>query len=188
MKMGKDQKVANSPSSENALFEAAMREAKPLRRLVNLNVKSKSAVEKSVDLVQAPTVPGQGRSRLSAGPSYSNLDKRTANRLRRGQVRIEARLDLHGYTQADAHRAVAAFISDSRRVGRRCILIITGKGSPREYVDVGFMPDREIGVLRRNLPRWLAESPVREMVLHFEPARTKHGGDGAFYVLLRRKN
>ena len=49
------------------------------------------------------------------------------------------------------------------------------------------MPDRDIGVLRRNLPRWLTESPVRQIVLRLEPARSQHGGDGAFYVLLRRK-
>ena len=185
--MGKDRKIADFPSSGNALFEAAMRGAKPLRHPVNSNAKAKSAVEKSVDVVQASTPPEQRRSHLPAGSSYSNLDKRTANRLRRGQIRIEGRLDLHGYTQADAHRAVHAFIFDSRRQGRRCILIITGKGSLREQEDLGFMPDREIGVLRRNLPRWLAESPVREMVLYVETARRKHGGDGAFYVLLRRK-
>ena len=102
-------------------------------------------------------------------------------------MRIEGRLDLHGYTQADAHRAVDAFITDSRRMGRRCVLIITGKGSPRERADLSIMPDRDIGVLRRNVPRWLAASPIREMSLHIEPARSQHGGDGAYYVLLRRK-
>jgi len=184
MKKGKDQKTGGSFSSGDALFEAVMRGTKPLeQRSAKRNEKSKSTVEKSINVIQAPAAPKQCRSGLSSG----NLDKRTANRLRRGQMRIEGRLDLHGHTQADAHRAIHAFIIESQRMGRRCVLIITGKGGLRENVDLGLMPDRNIGVLRRNLPRWLDESPVREMVLRLEPAKSQHGGGGAFYVLLRRK-
>ena len=67
------------------------------------------------------------------------------------------------------------------------MLVITGKGAPREREELGFMPDRDSGVLRRNVPRWLAEAPVRGLVLGVENARTQHGGGGAYYVLLRRK-
>ena len=191
--MGKDNNTAGSYSSGDALFEAVMRGAKPLGRRPEKqnkkrNEKLSAAADESSDVVWAPTAPKHPRSELSPGSSGGNLDKRSANRLRRGQMRIEGRLDLHGYTQAEAHRAVHAFIVDSQRLGRRCVLIITGKGSPRENVDIGFMPNRNIGVLRRNLPRWLAQPPVHQMVLHMEPARSQHGGDGAFYVLLRRKS
>lgn len=180
--------MAGADSNGDALFEAVMRGAKPLgRRPKKLNEKSNNSGEKSVDVTAATAAPNHRRSELFHGSFGGNLDKRTANRLRRGQMRIEGRLDLHGYTQPDAHRAVHAFIIDSQRLGRRCVLIITGKGCLRENVDVGFMPDRNIGVLRRNLPRWLAESPISDMVLHLEPARSQDGGDGAFYVLLRRK-
>ena len=71
--------------------------------------------------------------------------------------------------------------------GRRCVLIITGKGGARDDFDGSFMPDRDSGVLRRNLPRWLGEAPMRPLVLRLESARPQHGGDGAYYVLLRRK-
>lgn len=120
----------------------------------------------------------------------AGLDRRTAERLRRGQVPIEARIDLHGQTQAEAHRALIAFVTGAHKAGRRCVLVITGKGgppgAPRDTGD-GVMPDRERGILRRAVPRWLNEPDVRPLILSFAQAQPAHGGAGAFYVLLRRK-
>lgn len=118
------------------------------------------------------------------------LDRRTAERLRRGKFAIEARIDLHGQTQAEAHRALAAFIAGSHKAGRRCVLVITGKGGPpgaRKDSGEGVMPDRERGILRRAVPRWLNEPDLRPLILGFAQAQPAHGGAGAFYVLLRRK-
>jgi DNA-nicking Smr family endonuclease len=91
-------------------------------------------------------------------------------------LRIEARLDLHGLTQAEAHHTLGAFLADAQRRERRCVLIITGKGG----VGRG-------GVLRAAVPRWLNEAPNRTRVLAFAPAKLKDGGAGALYVLLRRQ-
>ncbi len=102
------------------------------------------------------------------------LDKRSAQRLRRGQTEIEARLDLHGLTQTEAHRALNAFVAGQQAAGRRCVLVITGKG------------ERGEGILRQALPRWLAEAPNAGRILAIEQAQPRHGGDGAFYVLLRK--
>ena len=187
-KSGKNKETADTPSGGDALFEAAMRGAKPLRqRFAKPPMKPIPASEENIDVVRAPAASVRRRVVTSPGLFGGGLDKRSADRLRRGQMRIEGRLDLHGLTQADAHRAAHAFVLESYRTGRRCVLIITGKGGFREDDDLGFMPDRDIGVLRRNMPRWLAEPPVRQKVLRLEPARPQHGGDGAFYVLLRRK-
>lgn len=113
------------------------------------------------------------------------LDRRTALRLRRGQMEIDGRIDLHGMTRRKAHAALAAFVASGRRHGRRCLLVITGKGGrPRE--ESGFEGERT-GVLRREAPRWLAEPPLAGDVLAVAPARPADGGDGAFYVLLRRR-
>ncbi|MDP6873720.1 MAG: Smr/MutS family protein [Alphaproteobacteria bacterium] len=187
----------DSPGDERALFEAAMRDIQPLksRPSPRLPAQAKAApgmeAEKPAQARKtvrpAPIVtprhaPAQFHARPNAG-----LDKRSAERLRRGQMVIDGRLDLHGHTQADAHRAAHAFVAAGYRSGKRCVLIITGKGGAREDVDAGFMPDRDSGVLRRNLPRWLGEPSVRHMVLRLESARPQHGGDGAYYVLLRRK-
>lgn len=90
---------------------------------------------------------------------------------------IEARLDLHGMTQDEAHRALTRFILRMHEAGRRAVLIVTGKGT-RE--DGG-------GVLRRAVPRWLAEPACRAVILAVSEAQPQHGGGGALYVLVRRK-
>jgi|APSaa5957512535_1039671.scaffolds.fasta_scaffold28889_3 DNA-nicking Smr family endonuclease len=206
-KLGKPKDGAKGAARErldgDALFEAAMHGAVPLKRRP---AKPPKAPHKATPRSQ----PGRTAARAIASalpkshtprpnpevkPSETiprqhfngGLDKRNAERLRRGQMTIEARLDLHGHTQANAHGAVHAFIAASHAAGRRCVLIITGKGGPRDDFDSGFMPDRDSGVLRRNLPRWLGEAPVRAKVLRLESARPQHGGDGAYYVLLKRK-
>lgn len=108
----------------------------------------------------------------------AGVDKRTAQRLRRGQLPIEGRIDLHGLTQEEAHRALSSFLAGSRKAGRRCVLIVTGKG---------LKPDGQTGVLRANVPRWLNTAPNRARILAFSYATRKDGGEGALYVLLRRK-
>lgn len=114
----------------------------------------------------------------SLRPGHSpGLDKRRAQRLRRGQMPVEGSIDLHGLTQKQAAHALGAFLADAQEVGRRCVLVITGKGDAKG----------EAGVLRAMAPRWLNEPPNRARVLAFEIAQPKHGGQGALYVLLRRR-
>ena len=106
------------------------------------------------------------------------LDKRTAARLRRGQLPVEGRIDLHGLTQDEAHRALTAFLAASRDAGRRCVLVITGKG---------LGPDGSVGVLRAAVPRWLNEASNRRHVFAFRQAVPRDGGEGALYILLKRQ-
>jgi DNA-nicking Smr family endonuclease len=122
-----------------------------------------------------------GEPELAPGEA-AGVDKRTAERLRRGQLAIEARLDLHGMTQAEAHRALDGFIAEGVSRGRRCVLVITGKGGRRD----AWRRD-EPGVLFGEVPRWLNQPPARAHVLAIARARPRHGGEGALYVLLRRK-
>ena len=107
----------------------------------------------------------------------AGIDKRTAQRLRRGQIRIEGRIDLHGMTQAEAHRHLSEFLKSSAAAGRRCVLVITGKG---------MRAGAGAGVLRSEFPRWLNEATLRPLILGFAAAQPKDGGGGAFYVYLRR--
>ncbi len=107
----------------------------------------------------------------------ADLDARTMERLRRGRLRPEARLDLHGMTQDEAHQAVTGFIAASRGAGRRCVIVITGRGRAK----LGG------GVLREQAPRWLNLQPTRGNILGFAVAQPKDGGSGALYVLLRKK-
>lgn len=107
----------------------------------------------------------------------AGVDKRTAQRLRRGRMAIDARLDLHGLTQAEAHRRLDHFLAEAHETGIRNALVITGKGRVSE----------QGGVLRRMVPRWLAQPPNRARVIAVSEAQPKHGGAGALYVLVKRK-
>ena len=99
---------------------------------------------------------------------------------------IDSRLDLHGMTRDAAHGALSAFIRAGTARGDRCVLVITGKGSPRTDGE-SFMPDRSTGILRAEVPRWLGEAGLSAHIVAWTPATAKHGGSGALYVLLRRQ-
>jgi DNA-nicking Smr family endonuclease len=103
------------------------------------------------------------------------IDRRTWHRLQRGKVPISGRLDLHGLSQAEAHTRLVAFLNAQQGRGARCVLVITGRGL------------RTGGVLKAQTPRWLGTPPLSPLVLAYAPARLGHGGDGALYVLLRRR-
>jgi len=127
-------------------------------------------------VVTAPAKRAASLPTLTPGES-PGVDRRTAEKFRRGQLAVEARLDLHGLTQEEAHRALASFIRQAHGSGLRTLLVITGKG--------GLGDGR--GVLRDAVPRWLNEGDLRPRVLSCAWAQPRHGGAGALYVLLRRQ-
>lgn len=113
----------------------------------------------------------------------SGLDRRTETRLRKGKREPDARIDLHGMTATRAHAALTRFIADSRTAGRRCVLVITGKGAAGPSRAFG---DPAPGVIRREAPHWLSTSPLSQMVVNVTQAHPKHGGAGALYVYLKK--
>lgn len=117
------------------------------------------------------------------------IDRRTDQRLRRGQLPIEGRIDLHGFNREQARQALTQFLMEACQDGKRCVLVITGKGLRSGLSERGSDSRliAEPGILKQSLPEWLREDPLSSVVLAFHKARSKHGGDGAFYVLLRRK-
>ncbi|MBI1206057.1 MAG: DNA mismatch repair protein MutS [Azospirillum sp.] len=185
---------------ESALWREAMRDAKPLRRPEAPAELPPVRAETMADLMGPPPpgglpepVPAPARAgpvarpRTAAKPEPpplapghpAGLDRRTHDRLHRGRLEIEARIDLHGLTQAQAHTALSAFIHRCWREQCRCVLVITGKGGRAT-------DDRSGGILRAAVPRWLGEPVLRTMVLAIDHARPRDGGDGALYVLLKR--
>lgn len=115
--------------------------------------------------------------------AHPHMDRRRYDKLRRGRVEPQARLDLHGMTADRAHGALAAFILGAHAAGLRLVLVITGKGRPGGMDALA--PHRH-GVLRHNVPHWLAAPPLASKVLQIAPAHVRHGGGGAYYVYLRR--
>ncbi|MEH6477995.1 MAG: Smr/MutS family protein [Sneathiella sp.] len=123
----------------------------------------------------------------SARQNVAGLDRNSSERLRRGKMIIEGRVDLHGLTRKEAFAKLRIFIHSAHRAGKRCVLVITGKGSSIERTDdASFMGGGRKGVLREEVPKWLTEAALHPMVLDYRTAQPKHGGGGALYVLLRR--
>lgn len=189
--MTKDKKKDPNLSGDDAeLWDRVAGTTKPLRKAANRYVDApeppadamqpgrktnKTAADKPPP-VQPSTaaVPAKG----SETPPPGGYHRGEVRALASGRLDIEARLDLHGLRQREAHSALKAFIARCRARGQRHVLVITGKGSSAS--------PGERGVLNREVPRWLGEPDFRESVVGFTQAHKRHGGAGALYVRLRR--
>jgi DNA-nicking Smr family endonuclease len=104
-------------------------------------------------------------------------------RMARGSLAIDARIDLHGLTQAAAHRRLIKFLGEAQAAGAKLVLVITGKGRPDDRPLMG----EERGVLKRLVPIWLGAEEMRTLVVGYETAGRGHGGEGALYVRVRSR-
>ncbi len=132
--------------------------------------------------------PKRSAPQPAPAPQPLPLERRKARRIAKGTEEIEARLDLHGMTQDDAHASLVGFIRRCSPQGLRTVLVITGKGGAgRTSRDDHDAIPRERGVLKRNVPRWLGGHELSSLVISYTSAHVRHGGEGAIYVRLRRK-
>lgn len=114
---------------------------------------------------------------ISTPSPEARLDRPTRGKIAKGRLSIDARIDLHGMTQDEAHGMLLAFLHRAHASGMRHVLVITGKGISRGGD----------GVLRRAVPGWLATAPFRGLVSAHATAARHHGGEGALYLRLRRQ-
>jgi DNA-nicking Smr family endonuclease len=174
---------------ELALWESVAKSIKPLRRTPRapkavIEAEAAPVVEKTRAKVKpekhppALVAPKVAKAPPSP-PPLAPLGRRERAKLSRGRSEIEARLDLHGMTQARAHRTLMNFLRGASEDGLTFVLVITGKGRSGAA-------DTERGVLRRQVPEWLALPEFRSLVVGFEEAHIGHGGAGALYVRVRR--
>lgn len=120
------------------------------------------------------------------GRPEPGIDRRTAERLRRGERAPDARIDLHGLTAERAHARLDRFVAESLRAGHRCVLVITGKGGRRSDPDEASFMRSDRGVLRQAAPQWLRSGPHARRIVGIFEAHPRHGGAGAFYLYLKR--
>lgn len=111
------------------------------------------------------------------------MDRKAFGRMKRGKLKPEGRLDLHGLTLDRAQPALTRFILSAQASGKRLVLVITGKGKPTDQP--GPIPAPH-GVLRHQVPHWLSIPPLAQAILQISPSHISHGGTGALYVYLRR--
>jgi len=172
---------------ERALWDVVTRAIAPLRRR-----KAKINATAAAEEVAAPVPAKPARNAVKtlapaappqrpSPPPLAPLGRRMRQKLGRGSEPIDARIDLHGMTQAAAYAALAQFLRRAQRNEARVVLVITGKGT-RPGGD-GYS---ERGVLRRQVPLWLESAELRPFVVGFESAGAGHGREGALYVRVRR--
>jgi DNA-nicking Smr family endonuclease len=173
---------------ERTLWGRVTRSIAPLRRRPLLIEPAEPATP-TVKRNPFPSARPHGATRHLAGaaaplppamPQLEPLERRHKQRLARGILPLDARIDLHGRTQSEAHAALLSFLRAAQADGARFALVITGKGgSVSQHLS-------ERGVLKRQVPHWLRLPEFRSYVIGFEDAHIGHGGEGALYVRLRR--
>ena len=153
----------STSEEERKLFEQNFREALPLQT----------------------AQPKRGAKAKATGKSPSGVNGATQDKLRRGLMEPDARIDLHGMTQTAAHRTLFTWLAAAHSRGYRLVLVVTGKGNPKNDENAPWMMSAH-GVLKQMVPRWLNEPELAALIASVQPAHVKHGGDGALYVYLRK--
>ncbi len=156
-------KRRTTSDEERKLFEQNFREALPLKT----------------------AQPKRAAKAKTAGTGPSGVNGATQDKLRRGLLEPDARIDLHGMTQGAAHRALFTWLAAAHARGYRLVLVVTGKGNPKNDENAPWMMSPH-GVLKQMVPRWLNEPELAALIANIQPAHVKHGGDGALYVYLRK--
>jgi DNA-nicking Smr family endonuclease len=170
-------------AEEEQLWATVARTAKPLRHanhpggLINHKRPRAEAIQPARRKSAESSPAAAPRLRPSSTPLAIGWQEKQD--VARGRIAIDARIDLHGMTQAQAHHSLLAFLRRSQQGGAKFVLVITGKGAPNALCG-------ERGVLRKQVPLWLGLPEFRNCVLGFGGAHIAHGGDGALYVRLRK--
>jgi DNA-nicking Smr family endonuclease len=171
-------------AKDRALWDQVKKSIEPLRTRPDNVQPAETVVEKTIALKNPPKPrPAPVAPAAKGPPPLASIDRRLRQRLARGGASIDARLDLHGLKQAEARVRLGAFLEGAQVRGASLVLVITGKGA-RAPAD---RFDGERGVLRRQVPMWLALPELRPFVIGFEEAAPAHGGTGALYVRIRRR-
>lgn len=167
-------------TEERVLWRGVARSVKPLRQGADVADADTNDIRTATPAARATagkSAPMRTPVRERAAPPLAPFARRDKQKLVRRRESIDARIDLHGMTQAQAHGALMRFLGRAQAEGFKFVLVVTGKGGEGA---------RERGVLRRQVPLWLALPEFRRLVVGFETAHVWHGGEGALYVRVRR--
>jgi len=168
--------------------------AKRLDELAPRSVEPRPAKpEESFKTALARSAAGAAQrvARPESAKPKTPADRSTEKKVRRGHVEVEARIDLHGLTSAKARRDLLRFLERARGDGVRQVLVITGKGAGARAQDgrryEPWDPDAPPlpGVLRRSFGQWMSDPAFANLVSGYAEAHRRHGGSGAFYVMVR---
>ncbi len=188
MTQAADRKGRRLSSDDQAVWDSVARSVKPLRKRIAKAAAPPDEVPPAPPKANPPKAVAKKKSGAPvqaampvialrpAIPVPTALERRLKQKIARGSQTIDARLDLHGHTQAQAHDALLRFLRRAQGKGGRVVLVITGKGGRGEGG----------GILKRQVPLWLALPEFRTLVIGYDQAAISHGGEGALYVRLRK--
>jgi len=169
---------------ERDLWGAFSKAVKPLKKrpaakadAAAVPIRIEKVVKKAAVVAAAPVLPAP-----KSPPPLATLGRREKAKVARGRVEIGGRLDLHGHTQAEAKARLHRFLENAQAREHALVLVITGKG--KRGADSW---SNEGGILKRQVPLWLALPEFRSLVIGFEEAGIRHGGAGALYIRVRRR-
>ncbi len=182
--MGKFNKTnSHLKPQDREIWNQIARTAKPLSQkdknftslFTEFENTNRHLVSESLQNLKTTAVPvyqpqAQPKPTLAAGA----MDKNTSRKISKGRIAVDGRIDLHGFTQQDAYHALYDYVENAWYSGKKILLVITGKGNLGR------------GVLRENVPAWLASAPFLPLVSEFGESHATHGGNGALYVRIRR--
>ena len=162
---------------DRVLWNLVARTAKPLKGRASVDIPDMAIEAKPAAPPTAqPAANAPGAAKPKAQHVTHRLDEPTLDKLSKGRLPIEGRVDLHGLTQDEAYSLLFSFLHRAHAGGIRYVLVITGKGSS----------SGGDGVLRRAVPAWLSTPAFRPLVSSHDHAARNHGGAGALYIRLRR--
>jgi DNA-nicking Smr family endonuclease len=173
---------------DSALWARVAQTAEPLKkknRVMRVVAPPRPAQPPKTKAAPAPDAKSPPAPPRPSHAPHTGLDRQTARKLDKGHLAVEARLDLHGMRQRDAHVALRKFLKWAQSKDYRHVLVITGKGSPRATPS-SFYEEEARGVLRQAVPHWLAHGDLAPLIVSFSEAPRRLGGGGALYVRLRK--
>ena len=155
--------------------------------IVSRDVNQQKIIKKKIskDKVAIKLAPSKVPIKKDELLKFTGIHRRLEQKMSRGQIDIDSTLDLHGMTQEEAKHAIINFIKVANKNNLKIILIITGKGISIENTNTRNKNRYERGVLNKNLPAWLQMPEIRDYVNGYRYANQKHGGEGAYYILLK---
>lgn len=181
-------KKGKSDDEDHALWARIAETAMPLRKRKPAGVKPtpfKAERSRHAPKPEATRPLVKPKPKMPPVPHRAELDRQTTRRLEKGRLEVEAKLDLHGMRQRDAHAALRRFLKSAQGKDYRHVLVITGKGVAQETAR-SFYEEEARGVLRQAVPQWLSDPEFASIVVSFSQAPRRLGGEGALYVRLRR--
>ncbi len=170
-------KVTNQKESvidENIIISRDLSE----RSTVKKRVRQKKVINEDLP----NTIPNNNSNEKA---EFTGIHRRLEQKMSRGQIKIDSTLDLHGMNQEEAKDATINFVRMAKKNNLSIVLIITGKGISKDNTNDGHRTRFSRGVLNQNLPNWLRLPQIRNNINGYRYANIRHGGEGAYYILLK---